>query len=60
MAHPAGLPAANSPFEAEHDRNFTTDALFAGNPLLPAPENKMFSPLLEHVTPAPIDTLPNL
>jgi hypothetical protein len=26
MAHPAGLPPANSPFEAEDDYNFTTDA----------------------------------
>ena len=26
VAHPAGLSPANSPFEAEHDRNFTTDA----------------------------------
>jgi hypothetical protein len=26
MAHPAGLPPANSPFEAEDDGNFTTDA----------------------------------
>jgi hypothetical protein len=26
MVHPAGLSPANSPFEAEHDRNFTTDA----------------------------------
>ena len=26
MAHPAGLPPANSPFEAEDDNNFTTDA----------------------------------
>ena len=24
--HPAGLPPANSPFEAEDDNNFTTDA----------------------------------
>jgi len=29
MAHPAGLPPANSPFEAEDDCNFTTDALSA-------------------------------
>jgi hypothetical protein len=26
VAHPAGLSPANSPFEAEHDCNFTTDA----------------------------------
>ena len=26
MVHPAGLPPANSPFEAEDDNNFTTDA----------------------------------
>lgn len=26
MVHPAGLPPANSPFEAEDDHNFTTDA----------------------------------
>ena len=26
MVHPAGLPPANSPFEAEDDCNFTTDA----------------------------------
>ena len=26
MAHPAGLSPANSPFEAEDDNNFTTDA----------------------------------
>src|SRR5262245_59724867 len=26
LAHPAGLPPANSPFEAEDDHNFTTDA----------------------------------
>ena len=26
LAHPAGLPPANSPFEAEDDCNFTTDA----------------------------------
>ena len=26
MGHPAGLSPANSPFEAEHDCNFTTDA----------------------------------
>lgn len=26
MAHPAGLPPANSPFEAEDDCDFTTDA----------------------------------
>ena len=27
--HPAGLPPANSPFEAEDDHNFTTDAEMA-------------------------------
>jgi hypothetical protein len=27
VVHPAGLPPANSPFEAEDDHNFTTDAL---------------------------------
>ena len=26
LVHPAGLPPTNSPFEAEHDNNFTTDA----------------------------------
>ena len=26
LVHPAGLPPANSPFEAEDDNNFTTDA----------------------------------
>ena len=26
MAHPAGLSPADSPFEAEHDSSFTTDA----------------------------------
>ena len=26
VVHPAGLPPANSPFEAEDDCNFTTDA----------------------------------
>jgi hypothetical protein len=26
MVHPAGLSPANSPFEAEDDSNFTTDA----------------------------------
>ena len=26
LVHPAGLSPANSPFEAEHDCNFTTDA----------------------------------
>ena len=26
LVHPAGLPPANSPFEAEDDCNFTTDA----------------------------------
>ena len=26
LVHPAGLPPANSPFEAEDDHNFTTDA----------------------------------
>ena len=26
LAHPAGLPPANSPFEAEDDNDFTTDA----------------------------------
>jgi hypothetical protein len=26
LAHPAGLSPANSPFEAEDDSNFTTDA----------------------------------
>ena len=28
--HPAGLPPANSPFEAEDDHNFTTDAQMVG------------------------------
>ena len=28
--HPAGLPPANSPFEAEDDNNFTTDAEMVG------------------------------
>ncbi len=28
--HPAGLPPADSPFEAEHDCNFTTDAEMVG------------------------------
>ena len=28
--HPAGLPPADSPFEAEDDRNFTTDAEMVG------------------------------
>ncbi len=28
LAHPAGLPPANSPFEAEDDNNFTTDAKY--------------------------------
>jgi hypothetical protein len=27
MVHPAGLPPANSPFEAEDDNSFTTDAV---------------------------------
>jgi hypothetical protein len=26
MVHPAGFPPADSPFEAEDDHNFTTDA----------------------------------
>lgn len=26
LVHPAGLPPADSPFEAEDDNNFTTDA----------------------------------
>src|ERR1017187_2342167 len=26
LVHPAGLPPTNSPFEAEDDHNFTTDA----------------------------------
>jgi hypothetical protein len=26
LVHPAGFPPANSPFEAEDDCNFTTDA----------------------------------
>ena len=29
LVHPAGLPPANSPFEAEDDHNFTTDAEMA-------------------------------
>ena len=28
--HPAGLPPANSPFEAEDDNDFTTDAEMVG------------------------------
>ena len=60
MVHPAGLPPANSPFEAEDDNNFTTDALFAGNSLLPAPKNKMFSPLVVDFTRTQFDTLPKL
>ena len=28
--HPAGLPPANSPFEAEDDNSFTTDAEMVG------------------------------
>ena len=31
MVHPAGLPPANSPFEAEDDNNFTTDAEIVGH-----------------------------
>ena len=34
MAHPAGLPPADSPFEAEDDSNFTTDAKMARQPWL--------------------------
>ena len=30
LVHPAGLPPANSPFEAEDDNNFTTDAEMVG------------------------------
>ena len=30
LVHPAGLPPADSPFEAEHDHNFTTDAEMVG------------------------------
>jgi hypothetical protein len=30
LAHPAGLPPADSPFEAEDDNNFTTDAEMVG------------------------------
>jgi len=30
LVHPAGLPPANSPFEAEDDSNFTTDAEMVG------------------------------
>lgn len=30
LVHPAGLPPANSPFEAEDDCNFTTDAEMVG------------------------------
>jgi hypothetical protein len=30
LVHPAGLPPANSPFEAEDDNNFTTDNLHVG------------------------------
>jgi len=30
LAHPAGLSPANSPFEAEHDCNFITDAKSEG------------------------------
>ena len=30
LVHPAGLPPANSPFEAEDDTNFTTDAEMVG------------------------------
>jgi len=30
LAHPAGLPPANSPFEAEDDNIFTTDAEMVG------------------------------
>ena len=30
FVHPAGLPPANSPFEAECDGNFTTDAEIVG------------------------------
>ena len=30
LAHPAGLPPADSPFEAEDDCNFTTDAEMVG------------------------------
>ena len=30
LVHPAGLPPANSPFEAEDDHNFTTDAEMVG------------------------------
>jgi hypothetical protein len=33
--HPAGLPPANSPSEAEDDNNFTTDALKLGRTALP-------------------------
>jgi len=34
LVHPAGLPPANSPFEAEDDRNFTTDAEWPAGPKL--------------------------
>src|SRR6059036_2108908 len=30
LVHPAGLPPANSPFEAEDDNSFTTDAEMVG------------------------------
>jgi hypothetical protein len=30
LAHPAGVPPADSPFEAEDDNNFTTDAEMVG------------------------------
>ena len=30
LVHPAGLPPTNSPFEAEDDNNFTTDAEMVG------------------------------
>jgi hypothetical protein len=30
LVHPAGLPPADSPFEAEDDNNFTTDAEMVG------------------------------
>ena len=34
LVHPAGLPPANSPFEAEDDYNFTTDAKWLAEPKL--------------------------